>query len=133
MSRSLIQVANASPQTVAANGIIALGSVQRKFGCNGSLSGNAIEANGAGYYSIYGSVTVAPSEVGEVTVAVYKDGEPIPGATASSYAGTADNPVAVPIVGTIRQNCCDSAANLTCVLVAGAGTVNNISLQVVKE
>lgn len=133
MSRSLIQVANASPQTVAENGIIGLGSTQRRFGCNLNLSGNAIEANGPGYYSIYGSVTVAPTAIGEVTVAVYKDGEAIPGLVGSSYVGTAENPVAIPLVGTIRQGCCDSAANLTCVLVAGASVVQNVSLQVVKE
>ena len=35
---------------------------------------------------------------------------------------------------TLRQGCCcDSADNLTCVLLEGAGTVRNISLRVVKE
>ena len=61
MSKSLIQVANPSSQDVAENGIINLGSVQRRYGCNLRLSGNAIEVNGDGYYTITGSVTVVPT------------------------------------------------------------------------
>ena len=52
MIRSLIQVANQSNQTVAANSIIGLGSVQRRFGCNCRLSGNGIELDGQGYYTV---------------------------------------------------------------------------------
>ena len=58
MSKSLIQVANQSPQTVALNGIITLGSTQRRFGCNCRLSGNGIEVDGAGYYTVDASATV---------------------------------------------------------------------------
>lgn len=133
MSRSLIQVANQSPQTVDVEGIISLGSVQRRFGSNLRMSGNAIEANGAGYYDITGSVTVSPTAAGVVTVAVFNNGVQIPGVTASSYVTTAENPVALPLVGTIRQMPCNGADNLTVVLVEGAGTVQNISLRVEKE
>ena len=52
MSKSLIQVTNQSSQTVAANSIISLGSVLRRFGCNCKLSGNGIEVVGQGYYTI---------------------------------------------------------------------------------
>ena len=132
MSKSLIQVANPSPQNVAENGIINLGSVQRRYGCNLRLSGNAIEVSENGYYTITGSVTVVPTGTGTVTVAIYADGDQIPGVIASSV-GTAASPVALPLVGTIRQFCCSSVNNLTCVLVAGAGSVQNISLRVTKE
>ena len=134
MSKSLIQVANQSPQTVALNGIITLGSTQRRFGCNCRLSGNGIELDGAGYYTIDASVTVAPTAAGTVTVALYNNGAQIPGAIASASTGTAGNPVSVAINTTVRQGCCcDSADNLTLVLLAGPGTVNNVSMRVVKE
>ena len=135
MSRSLIQVANQSQQTIAANSIIGLGSVQRRFGCNLRLSGNAIEINGEGYYTVDCNVSVSPTVAGPVTVAIYNNGVQIPGAIAYGSVSTANNPVTLPIETTIRQSCCccDSADNLTCVLVAGAGIVNNISLRVVKE
>ena len=134
MSRSLIQTANQSAQTVAANSIIGLGSVQRRFGCNLRLSGNGIEISGEGYYTIDCDVSVAPTAAGNVTVALYNNGVQIPGAIAYGSVSTALNPVTLSMNTTVRQGCCcDSADNLTCVLIAGAGTVNNISMRVVKE
>ena len=134
MSRSLIQVANQSSQAVALNGIIPLGSTQRRYGCNCRLSGNGIEVDGAGYYIVDASVTVAPTALGTVTVALYNDGVQVPGAIASASTGTAGNPVSVAINTTLRQGCCcDSADNLTLVLLAGPGNVTNVSMRVVKE
>ena len=134
MGRSLIQTANPSTQTIAVNSIIPLGSVQRRFGCNLRMSGNAIEVSGEGYYTVDADVSVAPTAAGPVTVALYNNGVQIPGAIAYGSVTTADNPTTLCINCTIRQGCCcDSADNLTCVLVAGAGTVNNISVRVVKE
>lgn len=133
MSKSLIQVANQSAQTVAVNSIISLGSVLRRFGCNCRLSGNAVEVDGQGYYTIDASVTVAPTAAGTVTVALFNNGVQIPGAIASASTGTAGNPVSVALNTTIRQGCCcDSADSITCVLLAGPGTVSNISLRVEK-
>lgn len=133
MSKSLIQVANQSDQNVTANSIISLGSVQRRYGCNLRLSGNGIEVDGQGYYEVIGSVSVAPTADGNVTVALYKNGVQIPGAIAFS-SSTATNPVTVPIVTTVRQGCCcDSADNLTLVLLEGEGVVKNVSLKVEKS
>lgn len=133
MSRSLIQTANQSQQTVAANSIISLGSVQRRFGCNFRLSGNAIECTGEGYYTIDCDVSVAPTAVGGVTVALYNNGVQIPGAIAYGAVSTAGNSVTIHVMATIRQICCsDSADNITCVLIEGAGTVRNISLRAEK-
>lgn len=134
MSKSLIQVANQSTQAVALNSIISLGSTQRRFGCNCRLSGNGIEVDGAGYYTIDASVTVAPTALGTVTVALYNNGAQVPGATGSASTGTAGNPVNVALNTTVRQGCCcDSADNLTLVLLAGPGNVTNVSMRVVKE
>lgn len=134
MSRSLIQTTNQSTQTVAENSIISLGSTQRRFGCNLRLSGNGIEIDGAGYYVVDCSVSVTPTEVGNVTVALYDNGVQIPGAIAYDAVDTVGNSTSLSLIATIRQNCCcDSADNLTCVLLEGAGTVSNISLRVVKE
>ena len=132
MSRSLIQVANQSSQAVADNSIIALGAVQRRFGCNCRLSGNAIEVDGQGYYTVDASVSVAPTVAGAVTVALYCNGVQVAGAIAYANS-TAGDPVTVPITATLRQGCCcDSADTLTLVLIAGAGTVSNVSMRVEK-
>ena len=134
MSKSLIQVANQSSQTVANNSIISLGSVLRRFGCNCKLTGNAIEVSGAGYYTIDCAVTVEPTSAGSVSVALFNNGVQITGAIATGSTTTAGNPVTLPITATIRQGCCcDNADNITCVLLSGEGTVTNISLRVIKE
>lgn len=133
MGKSLIQVTNQSSQAVALNSIISLGSVLRRFGCNCRLSGNAIEVAGEGYYKIDGTVTVSPTAVGTVTVALYNNGAQIPGAIASGSVSTAGNPVTLPLETTIRQGCCcDSADNITLVLTEGPGTVDNVSLRIEK-
>ena len=129
MSKSLIQVANPSTQAVAVNSIIPLGSVQRRFGCNLRLSGNAIECSGEGYYTIDGNITVAPTAAGAVTVGLFVNGVQLPGAIAYG-TGTAGDPLTLPIEATIRQGCnCDSADNITLMLIEGAGNVENVSLR----
>ena len=133
MSKSLIQTVNQSSQTVAANSIIDLGSVIRRFGCNCRLNGNAIEVDGAGYYKIDCNVTLAPTAVGNVQVAIFKNGVQLTGATATGSVSTANNPVTLPIQTTIREGCnCEGGTALTVVLVAGASTVTIIAVRVEK-
>lgn len=133
MSRSLIQTTNQTTQAVALNGIISLGSVLRRFGCNLRLSGNAVECTGEGYYTINCNVTVAPTAAGDVTVALYDSGVQIPGAIASGTVAAAGDLVTLPIETTIRQGCCcDSADSITAVLLAGPGDVTNIGLRIEK-
>ena len=133
MSRSLIQVANQSPQTVALNGIISLGSVQRRFGCNCRLSGNAIELSEAGYFIVDGTVVATPEAIGNVTIALYENGTPVQGTVNTGSVAVIGDSTTIPIVATIRKGCCDtSVSNLTVVLTEGEGVVNNISLRVQK-
>ena len=134
MSKSLIQVANQSTQPIALNSIISLGSTQRRYGCNCRLSGNGIEVNGEGYYTVDASISIAPTAIGAVTVALYDNGVQVPGAIAYGSVSTATNPVNLSICATIRQTCCcDKADNLTLVLLDGPGNVQNVSMRVVKE
>lgn len=133
MSRSLIQTANQSAQTVAVNSTIALGSTLRRFGCNCRLNGNSIEVDGAGYYTISGTVTLTPSAVGNASVAVYVNGVQVAGSLVTGGVTTVGNSVTLPIETTIRQGCnCDGASQIQLVLTAGASTVNGVSLRVEK-
>ena len=133
MSKSLIQTVNQSTQAVAVNGIIDLGSVIRRFGCNLRLNGNAIEVSGDGYYKVDVNVTLAPTAAGNVTVAVYKNGVALTGATATGSVTTAGNFVTLPIQTTIKEGCCcDGGTALSIVLIAGAGTVSNVAVRVEK-
>lgn len=133
MSRSLIQTTNQSTQTVDVNSIISLGSVQRRFGCNLRLSGNAIECEGEGYYTVTAAVTAVPTAPGDVAVALYDNGVQVPGAIAYGTTAAVGDYVTLPLVATIRQACrCSSADQLTLVLTAGPGTVTNVALLVEK-
>lgn len=133
MSKSLIQTANQSSQSVTAGSVINLGAVLRRIGCNCRLNGNAIEIDGSGYYTVTCSVTLEPVSEGMATVALLKNGTQITGAAASGTASAAGNSIALPIVATVKQGCCcDGASSLTFVLTSGDSTVTNISVRVEK-
>ena len=134
MSKSAIYVANTSAQNVAVNGIIAPGTIIRRFGPNLGLSGNAIQIDGAGYYDIEASITAAPTAAGNVTVTVFKDGVAIPGATATQSTTAANNPVNISISSLVREfcPCCDGLSNLTFVLTGTAAAVSNVAIVVEK-
>lgn len=124
----------AGHQAVSENSILALGTVQRRYGKGLRLSGNGIEASGIGYFSVDASVSIAPTAAGTVTVAMFKNGVQVPGAIAYGSTTTAGNPVAMSIVSTIRRGCCcDGADNLTFVVLEGAGTAKNVSVRIVEE
>lgn len=133
MSKSLIQVANTNAQTLAVDDTIALGRTIRRFGCNLMQNGDSITANGTGYFTITGAVTIAPEAIGDVSIAAFENGVQIPGTVSTGSVSTAGNSVTLPIVTTIRKGCCctdDSVITLG--LLAGAGAVSNVSLRVEK-
>lgn len=136
MSKSLIQVANTSTQavtpTTTSPAIVSLGTTIRRYGCNLRQNGYAIEENGEGYYEIEGTITVAPTTAGVVTVALYENGEIMRGSQVSSYVSLAENPITLPLIATSRIMCCNTA-NVSVGVVEGAGNVQNVSLRIVKS
>lgn len=134
MSKSAIYVVNNTTQLVPENGLINLGSVIRRFGCNCHLNNNGINIAGTGYYNINASFTVAPTAVGEVTVTMYKDGIAVPGATATETAGAADDNINLSISAIVREYCpcCDNSSNLTFVLSDVEANVVNSAITVEK-
>lgn len=132
MGKSLIQTANPSSQAVAVNNIVSLGSVQRRYGCNLRLSGNAIEMGGEGYFAVDVTATLAPTAIGSATIALYVDGTPVPGATATGSIAAIGDSITLPIATTLRRSCCEDVNNVTVVLTAGASNVNNINVRIEK-
>ena len=133
MSRAFIYCANANAQLVAANGVINPGTIVRRYGCAFGINGDALSIEGEGYYSIDGTVTVAAAAADDLTVTLYKDGTPIPGAAATVTVETIGDIVTLPILAGIRKTCCDSGvSNITAVLSA-EGTVENFALRAEKE
>ena len=118
-----------TPTAVAVDGVIPLGSLIRRYGCDVALNGNAVNITGAGYYDVDASVTVSPSAAGTVTVTLYKDGVAVPGATASETAA-ANGTVDLNIPALVRHVCCAAGSALTLVLTGVAATVDNVALRV---
>ena len=134
MSKSALYVANTSDQTVQVNGIITPGTIVRRFGPNISLSGNAIQIAGPGYYEIDASITVAPTAAGDVTVTVYKDGVILQGATATESVAAGGDFATLSITSIVREfcQCCEGLTNLTFVLTGVESIVSNIAITVEK-
>lgn len=127
--KSALYAAMQTPTAVAVDGVIPLGSLIRRYGCDVALNGNAVNITGAGYYDVDASVTVTPIAAGTVTITLYKDGVAVPGATASETAA-ANGTVDLSIPALVRQVCCAAGSALTLVLTGVAATVNNVALRV---
>lgn len=127
--KSALYAALQTPTAVAIDGVIPLGSLIRRYGCDISLNGNAVNLSGAGYYDVDVSITVAPTAAGTVTATLVKDGVAIPGATASA-AAAAGAPTVLSFPALVRQACCAAGTALTLVLTGAAATVNNVALRV---
>ena len=127
--KSALYAVMQTPTAVAVDGVIPLGSLIRRYGCDVTLNGNAVNITGAGYYDVDASVTVALAAAGTVTATLFKDGVAVPGATASA-SGAAGAPVVLAFPALVRQACCASGAALTLVLTGAAATVNNVSMRV---
>lgn len=125
--KSALYTAMQTPTAIPVDGILPLGSIIRRYGCDANLNGNAVNITNAGYYDV--SVTVSPTAAGTVTVTLVKDGVPIPGATASA-AAAAGAPVTLAFPALVRQACCASGSALTLVLTGAAATVSNVALRV---
>lgn len=131
--KTALYAAMQTPTSVAVGGVIPLGSLIRRYGCDVSLNGNAVNIAGgqqaAGYYDVDASITVTPAEAGTITATLYKDGVAVPGASASATAA-ANGTVDLSIPALVRQVCCAAGSALTLVLTGVAATVNNVALRV---
>lgn len=138
MSKAAIYTANTIDQIVAINGVLSLGSVIRRFGCNScgkpiiDLAGNAITLDGSGYYDVDVSAVITPTAAGTVTLTLYQDGTPVPGATASATVAAAATTVTLPIDALVRVFNNVGFSTLTLVLTGAASTVDSVAVGVNK-
>ena len=128
--KSALYAAMQTPTAVAVGGVIPLGGLIRRYGCDIALNGNAVNLAGTGYYDVDASITATLTAAGAVTATLYKDGVAVPGATASVTATAADDVVDLNITALVRQVCCAAGSALTLVLTGAAATVNNVALRV---
>lgn len=127
--KSAIYTAMQTPTGVSVDGVIPLGSLIRRYGCDIAMNGNAINILSKGYYDVDASVTLTPTTAGTVTATLFLNGVAVPGATASATA-TAGYTVLLSFPSLVRQACCAAGSSLTIVLTGAASTVNNVALRV---
>lgn len=134
MGRSLIQTANTSTQNLTEGSNINPGTTIRRYGCNCRLNGNAIEVDGAGYYTVDAVVTAEATAAGDISVGVFVNDVAIAGGTSTVTATAIGDNVTIPVLTTVRQGCqCEGASNLTLRLLDNDADVTNVSLRVDKE
>lgn len=134
MSRSLIQTANTSNQSLTEGSTIGLGTTIRRFGCNCRQNGDAIETNGMGYYTVSGTVTAEATVAGDISVGIFQNNVPVPGGTSTVTAGAVGDKVTIPVQTTIKQGCdCEGASNITLRLLDNDADIINVSLEVDKK
>lgn len=131
--KSALYAAMQTPTAVAVGGVIPLGGLIRRYGCDIALNGNAVNIYGgrenAGYYDVDASITATLTAAGAVTATLYKDGVAVPGATATA-TGAASGTVNIDLTALVRQPCCADGAALTLVLSGVEATVDNVALRV---
>lgn len=131
--KSALYAAMQTPTAVAVGGVIPLGGLIRRYGCDIALNGNAVNIYGgrenAGYYDVDASITATLTAAGAVTVTLYKDGVAVPGATATA-TGAASGTVNLDLTALVRQPCCADGAALTLVLSGVEATVDNVALRI---
>ena len=131
--KSALYTAMQTPTAVAVGGVIPLGGLIRRYGCDIALNGNAVNIYGgrenAGYYDVDASITATLTAAGAVTASLYKDGVAVPGATATA-TGAASGTVNLDLTALVRQPCCAAGAALTLVLTGVEATVDNVALRV---
>ena len=118
--------------TVPVDGIVPLGSIDRRYGCAINLNGNGIIIGESGYYDVAVSVTAEPTAAGIVTVTLLKDGVAVPGAVASGIAAAATNPVSLAFNAMVRQFGECSGSTLTLQLTGTASVLANVAVKVMR-
>lgn len=132
MSKSAIYTTNTAAPTIAVDGIIPVGTTNRRYGCNIRQDGNAITLCGQGYYLVNVSATVTPTAAGTVSVTAQKDGVDIVGATGSETVAAVSNAANISITAIVRNACgCDSSI-LSFILGGVAAVVDNFAVTVEK-
>lgn len=137
---SAIYMANTSEQELLAGAQIPFGSIVRRFGrfcnMNGSdlVIGDCVSRDGNGYYDVDCTITISPSAIGAISAQLYVNGEPYPGATASEYSATANNPVNISFPATVRlYGCCNLATLQVRLGEENGGTILNMATRVRKD
>lgn len=133
---SVLYVVNNTTQTVLANGTILPGTtVHKNCQSQASLSGNAINIVGSGYFNVDVSVTFTGTAAGDAVIQLYKDGSLVTGATATETITTASTEYrTISFSAEILKSCpCSNLVTLTLMNTGIGITVTNVAIRVKRD
>lgn len=134
MAKAFAFISNGTSQTITGGGAIAPGTATHGFGC--TCGGYTIQVNGTninlrsgGYYDIDVGATVSDSAVGNVTLTLYQDGQPI--ASGTETIATANDPASISFPAGVKVTC-SSVLTLVATATAGNPIITNVYTTVEK-
>lgn len=137
MAKAFMYATNTTQQTLTGGGSVDFGNAIHGFGCTGckrtvDVNGNNIVLNDSGYYVITIGATVTDSAAGTVTLQVYQDGTPIPGAITAVNIAAANDAASVAIPFGVKVSGCSSIITLVATTTAGNVIISNVTTPVLK-
>lgn len=135
MSKAYIFISNQTEQTITGGGLVNLGTAQHGFGCTCgqrtiTISGTNINLNSNGYFNINIGSTVSDTEVGNITLSLYQDGNLI--ASGLETIATADDPASISFPASVVVRNCYSTLTLVASATAGNPIISNLFITVEK-
>jgi len=131
MCNALLLTNLSTPTAVVADATVPLGSAIHGVGSAIRMSGNALQIYSSGYYDITANVSFEVTGANAVTLQLYANGVPVPGAVASATPGAAGEIVNITLPWIYKKGCCCDPTTLSYV-VSQAGTVNSTIVTVEK-
>lgn len=132
MAKSMIYTVNNAGTTIAAGGIIPLGTTVRRYGSGVHLSGDAIELSGAGYYKVTVTATLVPTTASTVGVRILNNGVAVQGGVAVAETTAALQDVTLPAEAVVRVVCGCIGGSITVELTGAESAVSNLAVIVEK-
>ena len=131
--KSAIYAVNTSTETIPEGGTYQPNTIIRRFGQCCQMENNAMELNGQGYYDVAVTATVVGTAVGNVTMAVYQDGAPVPGMNASQTVKAIGDTVTLGTSGIVRVYCGKNSSTLTVVICGQSVTGSGLAIDITKQ
>ena len=130
--KSLLYTALTADTVVAAEGLVPVGNLIRRFGRAIQLDGNNINLTEPGYYNISMNMTVLPTSSAAISAEILENGIPVSGSktTATPTAASASTLLTIPS-STVRVYCYSTKS--IAIQLSATGTVRNMSLTITKE
>lgn len=134
MAKAFAFITNTTTQTLTSGANVTPGTAQHGFGGCGcgytiQVSGNNINLRNSGYYDVVVGATVSASEAGNVTLALYQDGQQI--ASGTETIAAANDPASISFPAGVKVNC-SSALTLVVSATVGNPIVTNVYTTVEK-